>query len=134
MVRDPSLGVKRFEEFQEQVGISRSILRERLPRPLATGVLVKVASSDHPPRYDCRLTDEGRDVWSLIAAMREWSDGHSAVAGPPVQLIHQALRQARRRPADLLDLRRVDQRTRRQRDGRTPRGEAAPWERTPGLR
>jgi DNA-binding HxlR family transcriptional regulator len=126
MVRDRSLGVERFEELQAEVGLSRSILRGRLPRPLHTARLVNVAYGERPSRYDCRLTDEGRDVWSLITAMCEWRDSHSTVAGPPV---HQALRQARRRPADLLDLRRVHQRTGGRGGGGTPSGGVAPWER-----
>src|ERR1700683_4443544 len=61
IVRDAFLGVTRFDDFQERLGISRNVLNHRLARLVEEGVLVKVPYSDHPPRSDYRLTDKGRD-------------------------------------------------------------------------
>ena len=89
IVRDVFLGVTRFDDFQRRLGISRNVLGQRLARLVETGVLVKVPYSEHPPRFDYRLTDKGRDLWPVLTAMRQWGDRHAAPAGPPLQLIHE---------------------------------------------
>jgi DNA-binding HxlR family transcriptional regulator len=48
IVRDAFLGVTRFDEFQERLGISRNILDQRLSRLVDTGVLAKIPYSEHP--------------------------------------------------------------------------------------
>ena len=90
IIRDVFLGVTRFDEMQERLGISRNVLNRRLVRLVSAGVLVKVPYSERPPRFDYRLTDKGRDVWPVITAMRQWGDRHAAPDGPPAQLIHEA--------------------------------------------
>jgi DNA-binding HxlR family transcriptional regulator len=89
LIRDAFLGVTRFDEFQKRLGISRNVLGQRLARLVEVGVLAKVPYSQHPPRFDYRLTDKGRDLWPLINAMRQWGDKHAAPNGPPLQLIHE---------------------------------------------
>jgi len=68
------LGVTRFDDFQERLGISRNILNQRLNHLVETDILERVRYSDHPPRYDYRLTDKGRDLWPVLTAMRQWGD------------------------------------------------------------
>jgi len=88
IVRDVFLGVNRFDEFHERLGISRNILNQRLSRLVEAGVLVKVPYSEHPPRFDYRLTDKGRDLWPVLTAMRQWGDTYSAPGGPPMLVTH----------------------------------------------
>jgi DNA-binding HxlR family transcriptional regulator len=88
IVRDAFLGVTRFDEFQERLGISRNILNQRLSHLVAAGVLTKVPYQDHPVRHDYKLTQKGRDLWPVLTAMREWGDEHAAPHGPPVEVIH----------------------------------------------
>ena len=101
----PSSGVTRFDEFQERLGISRNVLNQRLARLVEAGVLVKVPYSEHPPRYDYRLTDKGRDLWPVLTAMRQWGDKYAAPDGPPLAGGPQGLRADLRGGRDLLDLR-----------------------------
>jgi len=89
IVRDAFLGVTRFDELQERLGISRNVLNQRLTRLVEGGVLTKVPYSEHPPRFDYRLTERGRDLWPVIDAMRQWGDKHAAPDGPPLRLIHE---------------------------------------------
>ncbi|HVM65338.1 MAG TPA: helix-turn-helix domain-containing protein [Acidimicrobiales bacterium] len=88
IVRDVFLGWTRFEEFHERLGISRNVLNERLNRLVDAGVLRRVPYSEHPPRYDYRLTDKGRDLWPVLTAMRQWGDKWEAPNGAPLQLVH----------------------------------------------
>jgi DNA-binding HxlR family transcriptional regulator len=90
IVRDAFLGVTRFDDFQERLGISRNVLNQRLARLVDAGVLAKVPYSEHPPRHDYRLTEKGTDLWPVIATMRQWGDKHAAPHGPPLELIHKA--------------------------------------------
>jgi DNA-binding HxlR family transcriptional regulator len=88
IVRDAFLGVTRFDDFQERLGISRNILNQRLGRLVETGVLVKRQYSEHPPRYDYHLTQKGRDLWPVLTAMRQWGDRYAAPDGPPLRIRH----------------------------------------------
>lgn len=88
ILRDVFLGVTRFDDFQERLGISRNILNHRLNGLVEAGILTKVAYSDHPRRFDYRLTDKGRDLWPVLTAMRQWGDKHAAPDGPPMVVTH----------------------------------------------
>ena len=105
IVRDAFLGVRRFDEFQSRLGISRNILNQRLARLVETGVLTKVPYSEHPPRSEYRLTDKGRDLWPVITTMRQWGDKHAAPHGPPLQDDPQGVRPDIGSPAGVLSLR-----------------------------
>ena len=89
IVRDAFLGVTRFDDFQERLGISRNVLNQRLARLVEAGVLVRVPYSEHPLRHDYRLTDKGRDLWPVLTTMRQWGDKHAAPDGPPLTLVHE---------------------------------------------
>jgi DNA-binding HxlR family transcriptional regulator len=90
IVRDAFLGVKRFDDFQARLGISRNILIDRLNRLVENDVLVRVPYQDHPPRSEYRLTDKGRDLWVVVTAMRQWGDRWAAPDGPPLKMRHTA--------------------------------------------
>lgn len=88
VIRDAFLGVRRFDGFQERLGIARNILTQRLNKLVAAGILSKQAYQQHPPRYEYVLTDKGRDLWPLLTAMRQWGDRHAAPHGPPLTVVH----------------------------------------------
>src|SRR4051794_15389027 len=88
IVRDAFLGVRRFDDFQARLGISRNILNQRLKGLVDNGVLERVPYQDNPPRSEYRLTDKGRDLWHVITAMRQWGDRWAATGGPPVRMRH----------------------------------------------
>jgi DNA-binding HxlR family transcriptional regulator len=90
IVRDAFLGVTRFDDFHERLGISRNVLNQRLTHLIEHGVLQKSRYSEHPPRYEYRLTAKGRDLWPVLTAMRQWGDQHAAPDGPPLEVIHKS--------------------------------------------
>jgi len=90
IVRDAFLGVSRFDDFQNRLGISRNVLRQRLAGLVGAGVLERVPYSEHPPRDDYVLTDKGRDLWPVLTAMRQWGDRYRADDGPPLVIRHRA--------------------------------------------
>jgi DNA-binding HxlR family transcriptional regulator len=94
VLRDVFMGVTRFDDIQERLGISRNILNQRLSHLVEAGVLERVLYSDRPPRYDYRLTEKGRDLWPVLTAMRQWGDRYAAPDGPPVTMTHKKCGQA----------------------------------------
>jgi DNA-binding HxlR family transcriptional regulator len=91
ILRDCFLGVRRFEAFQERLGISRTIIAERLKLMVDEGVLAKVAYQDRPLRHEYRLTDKGLALHPVIMAIVHWGDRHYAgEAGAPLLHRHKA--------------------------------------------
>ena len=91
ILRDVFLGIRRFEDFQARLGISRTITAERLKALVDEGVLKKVAYQDRPLRHEYRLTDKGLDLYPVIMAIVNFGDRHYAgEAGPPLLHRHKA--------------------------------------------
>ena len=90
IVRDAFLGVRRFDDFQTRLGISRNILNVRLTSLVDAGVLERVPYQERPPRHEYRLTDKGRELWPVLTAMREWGDRWAAPDGAPLEVVHEA--------------------------------------------
>jgi DNA-binding HxlR family transcriptional regulator len=90
IIRDAFLGVTRFDDFQDRLGISRGVLNQRLIHLVDNGVLERVPYQDHPPRSEYRLTPKGRDLWHVVTAMRQWGDRWAAPDGPPLQVRHRS--------------------------------------------
>ncbi len=74
ILRNAFAGERRFEQFQESLGVSRAILADRLHRLVKEGLMKKVAYSERPARYEYRLTEKGRDFWQVLAAMWRWGE------------------------------------------------------------
>lgn len=88
ILRNAFMGERRFEQFQESLGLSRAILASRLNRLVEEGLMTKVAYSERPTRYEYRLTDKGRDFWQVLAAMWRWGEDWMWEEGEaPVMLI-----------------------------------------------
>jgi DNA-binding HxlR family transcriptional regulator len=85
VLRDCFLGVRRFEAFQERLGISRTIIAERLKLLVDEGVLAKTPYQDRPVRHEYRLTEKGLALHPVIMAIVHWGDRHYAgEAGAPL--------------------------------------------------
>ncbi len=84
------LGRRRFTEFERDLGISPTLLSDRLSRFVALGVLARGASADDP-RGAYRLTDKGRAVFPIFALLIAWGDRwFPAPGGPPLAIVHRA--------------------------------------------
>jgi len=88
IVRDALLGIRRFEDFQRDLGIARNVLTDRLNRLVEMGVLERRAYSEKPLRHEYRLTDKGRDLFPVVHALATWGDAHDAPDGPPMLFTH----------------------------------------------
>ena len=88
IVKQAFAGVRRFEDFQASLGISRSRLTDRLDRLVEHGILDRVPYRDGRTRHEYRLTDKGIELYPVLIAIRDWGDRHMAPDGPPVHYRH----------------------------------------------
>ena len=85
IIRDAFLGLTRFDEFQESLGIARNVLSERLNRLVDEGIFEKVLYSERPARYEYRLTRKGSDLFTALNAIRQWGDQY--LSPKPMRLL-----------------------------------------------
>jgi DNA-binding HxlR family transcriptional regulator len=85
IVRDVFLGLRRFDQIQESLGIARNVLTDRLTGLVDEGILERVLYSDRPERYEYRLTQKGRDLLLPLAALGQWGDKY--VSDKPTTLL-----------------------------------------------
>jgi len=74
IIREAFLGVRRFADFRDHLGIARNILSHRLRKLVAEDVLSKQPKSAPDRGHDYRLTEKGRDLWAVLTALRLWGD------------------------------------------------------------
>jgi DNA-binding HxlR family transcriptional regulator len=74
ILRDAFLGVRRFDDFQQHLGIARNILSDRLGKLVDQGILSKRQYSERPVRHEYRLTSKGIDLFPVLFALQKWGD------------------------------------------------------------
>ena len=78
VVREVSLGVRRFAEIQAATGAPPAVLSARLRDLVATGVL-ETRPYQEPgqrARLEYRLTEVGRSLQPVLTALKDWGDRH----------------------------------------------------------
>jgi DNA-binding HxlR family transcriptional regulator len=73
VLRDVWVGMRRFDEIQADLGISRKVLTERLNHLVDRGVLER-RPYDRRPRYEYHLTERGLELIDVLMAMAGWGD------------------------------------------------------------
>ncbi|EEB82951.1 winged helix-turn-helix transcriptional regulator [Roseobacter sp. GAI101] len=88
VIRECFLGIRRFDQMQERLGITRHVLADRLRKLEADGVLKRVAYQERPLRHEYLLTDSGKALYPILVTMIEWANAHvPAENGSSVTLI-----------------------------------------------
>ena len=90
ILRDIFRGVHRFSQIQDDLGIARNLLADRLGRLVEHGILHKVPYQQRPLRHEYRLTPKGMDLSPALVALMGWGDRWAAGGEPPTVLIHDA--------------------------------------------
>jgi DNA-binding HxlR family transcriptional regulator len=85
IVREVSLGRRRFDELQAATGAPRAVLADRLRRLVESGILDTrtYRAPGSRARSEYVLTPAGVDLLPLQAALAQWSDRHAAPTGAP---------------------------------------------------
>jgi len=76
ILRDAFSGVKRFEQWQERLGVARNVLAARLKTLVGHGVMETRRYSERPPRHEYWLTQKGLALSPVLLTMAEWGDQH----------------------------------------------------------
>lgn len=89
ILRDAFYGARKFKDFEAGTGAPPNVVSSRLKRLVDAGVLRRVEYQQHPVRHEYRLTEQGRDLYPVLASLQKWGDQYlSGDAGPPVTLTH----------------------------------------------
>jgi DNA-binding HxlR family transcriptional regulator len=76
VIRDVVLGLHRFDELLESLGIASNVLTDRLSRLVDAGVLHRVCYSERPERFEYHLTEKGLELGVALLALMHWGDRH----------------------------------------------------------
>lgn len=74
IVREAFFGVRRFADFQRDLGIARNVLSKRLKSLVQAGILERVDAGRHGTRFEYRLTAKGEALLTVLSSLREWAD------------------------------------------------------------
>lgn len=87
ILRDAFEGLSRFDDFRQSLGVASDVLSARLSTLVEYGVMDKVDYQEPGARrrHAYVLTDAGRELFVIVAALQQWGDRHLPWAeGPSV--------------------------------------------------
>ncbi|MFE1558994.1 winged helix-turn-helix transcriptional regulator [Streptomyces sp. NPDC058734] len=91
IMRDVLVGIRRFDDLAEDLGLSRKTLAARLARLVEEGVLARERYQASPPREEYVATEKGRELYPVLLALMAWGDKwYGEPAGPPALIRHHA--------------------------------------------
>ncbi|MFE9105534.1 winged helix-turn-helix transcriptional regulator [Actinomadura geliboluensis] len=88
VIRSAFQGVRRFDDFQDVLGVARNVLTDRLNRLCDEGIMRRVPYQQRPERFEYRLTRKGVELWPAVMTLLMWGDRHYAPDGPPLIIGH----------------------------------------------
>jgi DNA-binding HxlR family transcriptional regulator len=74
IVRNAFFGMRRFADFERDLGIAKNILTARLTHLVEHDILERVDVGTEGQRFEYRLTEKGEALLPVLTALREWSD------------------------------------------------------------
>lgn len=90
IIREALWGTHKFDDFQRNLGMSKSVLSKRLKLLLDHDILEK---RSHGSSVDYHLTVKGREVQAIIITLLQWGDRwYAQREGPPVVLVNRHTR------------------------------------------
>lgn len=93
VLREAFNGVRRFEDFQRHLGVSPSVLSQRLRSMTRDGLLERVPYREEGDRerHEYHPAAKAWDLYPVIVGLMQWGDRHrDDGAGAPVHLIDAA--------------------------------------------
>ncbi|MEO7548520.1 MAG: helix-turn-helix domain-containing protein [Ramlibacter sp.] len=91
ILRDLFVGMTRYDEIQQDLGIASNVLAARLKRLLAAGLIRREAAPDDGRSWNYALTAQGRDLYPVLLSLMAWGDKWMTPPGrQPVLMVHAA--------------------------------------------
>lgn len=75
ILRDAFDGLRRFSEWQKNLGLAKNILATRLKLLVEAGLLAQQPASDGSAYKEYVLTEQGRAVFPIVIGLRQWGSG-----------------------------------------------------------
>jgi DNA-binding HxlR family transcriptional regulator len=89
VLREISLGNRRFDGMQEELGVATNVLSARLGSLIDAGIVEKRPYGERPDRFEYQLTAKGGELMPILLAFLRWGDRYTAgKAGPPLETVH----------------------------------------------
>ena len=74
IVRNAFFGMRRFADFESDLGIAKNVLTSRLQHLVDHEVLERVEVGRQGSRFEYRLTEKGEALLPVLTTLREWSE------------------------------------------------------------
>ena len=74
ILREAFLGTRRFADFESRLEISKNILTKRLANLVEEEIFTKVDAGHFGARFEYELTRKGKDLITVVTALRQWGD------------------------------------------------------------
>ncbi len=104
VVRDAFFGIRRFDDFRNDLGIPRATLANRLALLVEHDILAERPYQERPPRHEYVLTAKGRELAPVLVAMSQFGNRWSDLGDDRITLVDATT-------GDEIDPRYVDART-----------------------
>jgi DNA-binding HxlR family transcriptional regulator len=89
VLQEAFFGVRRFDQLQRNLGISRGILAKRLRHLVKHEILERRRYQRRPDRFEYRLTDRGREMYPIFLELMRWGERWLDTDGAPkLHLLH----------------------------------------------
>lgn len=85
IIRDAFDGIRRFSEFQRNLGMAKNILAARLRTLVAHGIFEVLPASDGSAYQEYVLTQKGNGLFNLIIGLRQWGETYFYEAGKRIR-------------------------------------------------
>jgi DNA-binding HxlR family transcriptional regulator len=90
VIREAFFGIRRFEDFREELNMPRGTLSARLQLLTCSGILYRRHYQNFPERFEYLLTEKGLDLYPSFLALMSWGDRWLwGKRQPPLRLQHQ---------------------------------------------
>ncbi|WP_336042591.1 helix-turn-helix domain-containing protein [Acinetobacter dispersus] len=76
IIRDVMDGIHRFGDLQRSLSVARNILSNRLHKLIDAEILELQGASDGTAYQEYILTDQGKQLFPVIVALRQWGEQH----------------------------------------------------------
>ena len=90
VLREAFFGVRRFADFQRNLGAPKAVLTDRLATLVDQDILRRVPyqAEGERQRHEYRLTEKGIDLYPTLIALMQWGDKYLGEGAPPPLELH----------------------------------------------
>lgn len=81
IVRDAFDGMRRYSDFQRNLGVARNILADRLRRLVEADILAAQPNAKGGAYQEYVLTERGQRLFAVVVALRQWGEGELFAPG-----------------------------------------------------